>query len=99
MADPLQLYSSSPTYPFGGYTERGALSEDARLHSHSNDDGVPGVEDELGEDAELTGEHSYVSGGRKMEQAVTTCRALPSANLKADAGLPMRIYTQTQTHT
>lgn len=52
------LYKS---HPFAGHTQQSARPQYSSLHSDTHDYGISGVEDELGQYTQLTGEHSYVS--------------------------------------
>ncbi len=49
------------SHPFGGHTQQRASPQYSCLHNDTNDYGISGVEDKLGQYTQLTGEHSYVS--------------------------------------
>ena len=52
--------TSNASHLLGWHAERRALSDDSRLDDDAGHDGVPRVEDEVGHDPDLAGEHGLV---------------------------------------
>lgn len=85
-------------HPFTGDAEWRPLPQDASIDAHPHHDGIPGVEDELGQNPQLDGKHRYVPEdveavrGRGLGRARVRERAFAYLNSSCLAFLYSSLY-------